>query len=209
MFTSNDSPRVVTGFTHDGNGVLTVAMCDRFKIETAILSKMQEESTKESTTIFTTHLQKQAERVVDFLESEQKNHEMLAKAVLKSLVQGTEQPENALVKADKLASSFRHIEEYVGSMIRSLAKIAVQADKKLNTASFQLVKRELERASFSSAFFVVLSDIYETNRVTQKNQAETSKWVAPASFERETTKYWYVQYGVKLLMSLRIETKRL
>jgi len=35
---------------------------------------------------------------------------------------------------------------------------------------------------------VVLSDIYQAIR--SASESPNAKWVAPASFERETTKYW-------------------
>jgi hypothetical protein len=133
-------------------------------------------------------------RVVHFIVSEQINHEIVAKALLGSMIKVDFAQSMAYVseEVDKLVASYKHLEQYASNMTNDLATVAVQADQKLGTSFFALLKREVEATSKASAFIVVLNDIYEAIRAVTKNEqvGSSTKWVAPATFERSTTKYW-------------------
>jgi len=182
------------------NDALPATSGDRFTIDTAALSNAIENavndrkkgrtilSNETSTKSFIDRFEAEVKRVVYFLQTEQTKYEMLAKAVLQDMLMGSEMADTPRDRADKMAVLYKDAEQRAVKMSSSLATIAVQADEKLGTSSFGLLERELNNASFSSAFFVVLSDIYQVDRT--KNQAESLKWVAPATFERKTIKYW-------------------
>jgi IS30 family transposase len=99
-------------------------------------------------------------------------------------------------RADKLVALYKAFEQRAVEMRTNLTQIAIEADEKLGTSSLSLLKREFSSnnnnasSSSSSAFVVVLSDIYQVDRQKQDQQVESLKWVAPATFQRKTIKYW-------------------
>ena len=152
-----------------------------------------------SNAVFTDRFEEEVTRVVQFLQAEQIKHEMMAKALLQDfLLQSKVLDEPVAIMADKLAASFKGVEQQAASATTCLGKIALEADKSIGTSCFGLLERRLGDADVSTAFFVVLSDIYEAGRLAHKERGDgNSKWEAPATFERETRKYWYVCSLVK------------
>jgi hypothetical protein len=159
------------------------------------------------------HFHRQVTRVVDFVMTEKINHEMCAKAILADLIK--QSPERkpvsqaCLQKVDGLINSYKVLEKYASNMANVLANMGCEVDEKRNydclgqsrsatpPSAVTLLQRELDGANRSSAFLVVLSDIFEVARVASAEQSKvgdetqlSSKWVAPTSFQRSTSKYW-------------------
>ena len=157
--------------------------------------------------------QLQVARVVDYVVTENIKHEMSAKAILADLIAEQSQQQKPvsqeyLQKVSGLVESYKALEKYVANMTSALAKLATEVDEKnyacsrqrrsaLQSSAVVLLPRELDGANRSSAFLVVLSDIYEVVRSATARQSKlggetpsSSKWVAPSSFERATSKYW-------------------
>jgi len=140
--------------------------------------------------------------LIQFITTEKTTHEMQAKSLLEELVKavGGEELPNAVfwqrVKslADSYKLSFQTLDANIAKMAKTLGKIAEQADQKLGTSSVALLEGKLgAHADLSSSTFVaVLSDIYKAFQSAESHQNDISskKWVAPATFERKTFKYW-------------------
>ena len=158
------------------------------------------------------HFQHQVARVVDYAVTEKIKHEMLAKALLAELIAQQAQQQQPvsqeyLQKVGRLVDSYKVLEKYVANMTNVLTSMAREVDEKKNHDSSQQwrsatqlsavgwLQREMDGANRSSAFLVVLSDIYEVVRVAAaanggEAPSSSSKWVAPTSFQRSTSKYW-------------------
>jgi len=89
------------------------------------------------------------------------NLERKAKALLQELLQGHAEPEWYLPRVESLVEAYIKTEQD-GSTVAQTS---------------------------SSAFVVVLSDIYNVIRTANNNKSSTV-WSAPVTFERSTTKYW-------------------
>jgi SPX domain protein involved in polyphosphate accumulation len=130
----------------------------------------------------------QVSRVVKYIVSEQIKHEMAAKTLLEDMIKvGTKPHAYFLEKVNDLVVSYKILERYAFDMTKVLSKMAV------GTSSQALLKNETEAVNKASAFIVVLSDIYEAIRAATKKEqvgSSSTKWVAPTTFERSTTKYW-------------------
>lgn len=181
-------------------------------------------SLSKSSASFPKLLRKQVYRVVGFIVTEQINHEMFAKNLLREIVvlrtmdeeeEDTEQAVALLLqKVSCLADSYKSLEHYATNMTNAIAKMAERAspsepssghqNKELRAPALALLKCEMEGSNKSSTFIVVLSDIYEIIRATKiaadakaqlqdnKRTSSNKMWVAPATFERKTFKYWSV-----------------
>lgn len=156
------------------------------------------------------HFQLKVARVVDYVVTENIKHEMSAKAILADLIAEQSQQQKpvsqeCLQKVSGLVDSYKALEKYVANMTSALAKLAAAVDEKnydcfrqrrsaLQSSAVVLLPRELDGANRSSAFLVVLSDIFEVVRSATSRQGklggQPSKWVAPSSFQRATSKYW-------------------
>ena len=154
-------------------------------------------------------LKVQVARVVDYVVTENIKHEMSAKAILADLIKQQSQQrgepvsQKFLQAVAELVDSYKVLEKNIANMNNVLANAAGEVDEKSDQSSTTqasavvLLQRELDGANRSSAFFVVLSDIYELVRVASATQSKldeelpsSSKWVAPSTFERATSKYW-------------------
>jgi hypothetical protein len=144
-----------------------------------------------SSEAFTTCFEKEVKSIVQLLNAEQIRHEMMAKALLKDILSQSKVPDGPVnMMADKLGASYKRVELHAAEACKCLGKIAFEADKALGTSCLSLLERSLGDAEASTAFIVVLSDIYDAGRAANKVQDGKPKWEAPAAFERETTKYW-------------------
>jgi hypothetical protein len=144
-----------------------------------------------SNDMFITLFEKTVKSIVQFLHAEQISHEMMAKALLKDILSQSKVLDGPVnVMADKLGASYKSVEQTLAKATDYLRKKAFEADTAIGTSCVAMLERILGNAEVSTAFFVVLSDIYEAGRLTHKEQDGKPKWEAPAAFERETTKYW-------------------
>jgi len=140
--------------------------------------------------------QTQVSRFIKFFQSEQPKFEMMAKFMLGEIVdskdyeQATDDNVALLRKVQALSEAYKESEWQTASTARVLVMMAQSADQKLQTTScLTFLQPELKEGLTShSAFVVVLSDIYQAIR--SASESPNAKWVAPATFERETTKYW-------------------
>ena len=140
--------------------------------------------------------QTQVSRFIKFFQSEQPKFEMMAKFMLGEIVdskdyeQATDDNVALLRKVQALSEAYKESDRHAARTARVLLMMAQAADQKLQTTScLTFLQPELKEGLTShSAFVVVLSDIYQAIR--SASESPNAKWVAPASFERETTKYW-------------------
>jgi hypothetical protein len=138
----------------------------------------------------------QVSRFIKIFQSEQPKFEMMAKFMLVEIIvskdkeQATNDDVGLLRKVQALSEAYKESEWHAAGTARSLGRVAQAADQKLQTTScFSLLQSELkEELTSHSAFVVVLSDIYQAIR--SASERPSAKWVAPTTFERETTKYW-------------------
>ncbi|CAB9505437.1 Vacuolar transporter chaperone 4 [Seminavis robusta] len=103
------------------------------------------------------------------------------------------------VKTEELVDACLKLQRFANQNKELLEEIGTYADEKLGTSCLVSLKRRFSQAPWktgpNSALIVVLSDIYDMIRTAEERQrsgatAAGSKWVAPTSFERATTKYW-------------------
>jgi len=148
---------------------------------------------------YTNLFQRCVEDTVRSIQSKQIEHEMQAKALLATAVAQVEEPKVAsdvLEQVSNLSASFETAARDAADQIRQLEKIAVAAAGKQgnesspSTSLESILQKEVKKIVWSSAFLVVISDVYETIR-SAKGQEAPQKWAAPATFQRKTTKYWY------------------
>ena len=176
-----------------GSGTATTDGALEFKVESNRLWEEMELTVLQasSNAVFTDRFEKEVTRLVQFIQAEQIKHEMMAKALLQEILLPSKVLEEPVdIMADKLAASFKGVEQHASIATTCLGKIALDADKTIGTSCFGLLERSLGDAEVSTAFFVVLSDIYEAGRLAHKERDGNAKWEAPATFERETRKYW-------------------
>ena len=159
-------------------------------------------SNEEAASPYIKRFEMETSHLIQFITTEKTTHEMQAKSLLEEIVKaagGGELPnavfwQSAKGLADSYRVSFQTLDEDIAKMAKTLGKIAEQADQKLGTSSLALLEGKLgTHADLSSSTFVaVLSDIYKAFRSAESHQNDISskKWVAPATFERKTFKYW-------------------
>lgn len=151
---------------------------------------------------FTNLFQRCVKDTLGSIEADQIGYEMQAKALLATVVVQVKELTKSsefLVQAQHLAGSYLRAEREARSRIGQLEKLAVAAEEKLGSTTTKpspvsIVQEEAQKLVWSSNFVVVLSDIYEAIR-SAKGAKVAKQWIAPATFERQTIKYWYVRLG--------------
>lgn len=144
------------------------------------------------------------DRVTTTIQSQLDSQELSGKALLSNIGAvvkhnySDEAMKGFRAKAAELGDMALKLQRFVARNAEIFTEIGSKADREIGTSSMVFLKRKLAYPPWvegpNSALVVVLSDIYEDIRKAEAaSKAKDSKWVAPSSFERSTTKYWIEQ----------------
>jgi len=158
-------------------------------------------------------------RIARFVNGQQEGLEIAAKALYaraESLASGSiGSVQESYAKLSDLRMSTKKtvdecfaLQEFFTGSRNTLAETAKKADEQLRGAvqCSAAVREQLPKAHLNSSLVCVISDIYHALRqteekiLTKNNLGGDSMWEAPASFQRNTTKYWVKDENLTKLM---------
>ena len=164
---------------------------------------------------FVITFEKELSRIVDYVVEQRSSQELSAKMLLNSmtsLVESTDGSNSMLSKdvlqgnrnqADKQVMSCLALQHFTKKNAEILKAVAQKADMELGTSCGSMFR--CKASSFGQHYLLVavFSDIYAALRAAETHQRQQDgKWVAPASFERSTTKFWVEEERLPELLLL-------